>query len=162
RGDRLRILTAEPAAGPDAWAAAKCVAAHALTAAQVAARVAHQDYEWASQPAVPVVAALLADVGMLRVPPVVFAKAGPLDADQRAALTDCLLMAEQGLLDRDFAEYLLALGFHPVGTVVELTDGRVAVVAANHAGPAGLRTTTRPVVAVLSDADGRILPRPAF
>jgi hypothetical protein len=239
RGGRIRILTAE-VSGSDAWAAAKCVAAHALTVAQVVARVAHLDYEWAGRPHVPVVAALLMDVGMLRVPPSVFAKAGPLtleerravdahprigaelvrrlipdaavlaevilahherldgtgypaaargdalppmgrflaacDAyaamiadrphrpamDPRTALTDCLLMAEQGLFDRDFAEYLLALGFHPVGTVVELTDGRLAVVAANHTGPVNLRAVNRPVVAILSDTDGRIQPRPEF
>lgn len=42
-------------------------------------------------------------------------------------------MAEQGQLDRDFAEYLLNLSYYPVNTVVELTDGRVGVVVANHA-----------------------------
>lgn len=240
RGDRIRFLTSPVAGEPDAWAAAKCVAAHALTVAQVVARLAHQDYEWAARPAVPVVAALLMDVGMVRVPPAVFAKAGPLDAgerrpveahprvgaelvarlvpdagplaeviaahherldgtgypaaargdalpamarflavcdayagmasdrphrpaaDPRAALTDCLLLAEQGQLDRDFTEYLLVLGFHPVGTAVELTDGRLAVVAATHSGRVDLRATGRPVVAVLSDADGRVLPRPEF
>ena len=60
--------------------------------------------------------------------------------DPRTALTDTLLVAEHGRLDRDFTEYLLTLAFHPVGTVVELTDGRVGVVVANHAGrvePAG-------------------------
>src|SRR5579883_436014 len=39
RGLRIRFLTADPAAGPDAWAAARCVAAHALTVGQVAARL---------------------------------------------------------------------------------------------------------------------------
>ena len=52
--------------------------------------------------------------------------------DPRAALTEVLLMAEQGQVDRDFAEYLLHLAFYPVGTLVELTDGRTGVVAANH------------------------------
>jgi hypothetical protein len=83
-------------------------------------------------------------------------------ADPRAVLTDCLLMAEQGLLDRDFTEYLLALGFHPVGTVVELTDGRIAVVTATHTNRANLRATARPVVAVLTDSGGRVLTRPTF
>ena len=59
--------------------------------------------------------------------------------DPRTALTDCLLLAEQGLLDRDFTEYLLALGFYPVGTVVELTDGRLGVVAAAHSDRRDLR-----------------------
>jgi hypothetical protein len=239
RGGRIRFLAVE-SAGPDDWFVAKCVAAHALTVGQVAARVAPLDYEWAARPFVPVVAALLMDVGMLSMPPGVFAKAGPLDAeerrtleshprigadivrrlvpdsgplaeviaghherldgtgypdgipgddlqplarflaacdvyvgmasdrphrpaaDPRAALTDCLLMAERNLLDRDFTEYLLTLGFHPVGTVVELTDGRLAVVGAVHNSRTNLRAANRPVVAVLSDADGRIVPRPEF
>ncbi len=50
--------------------------------------------------------------------------------DPRTALTDTLLAADQGRLDRDFSEYLLNLAFHPIGTVVELTDGRIGVVAA--------------------------------
>src|SRR5262249_53766926 len=83
-------------------------------------------------------------------------------ADPRAALTDCLLLAEQGQLDRDFAEYLLVLGFHPVGTVVELTNGRIALVSAANTNRPNSRATARPVVAMLSDADGRILTRPEF
>jgi HD-GYP domain-containing protein (c-di-GMP phosphodiesterase class II) len=80
--------------------------------------------------------------------------------DPRNALTDCLLAAEQGKLDRDCSEYLLVLGFHPVGTVVELADGRVGVVVATHANRADLRAGGRPVVAVLTDRQGRVTPRP--
>ncbi len=79
--------------------------------------------------------------------------------DPRAALTEVLLMAEQGQLDRDFAEYLLNLAFYPVGTVVELTDGRVGLVVANHPNRLDPRTPGRPVVAVMVDADGALLPR---
>lgn len=79
--------------------------------------------------------------------------------DPRAALTDTLLAAETGVLDRDFAEYLLHLTVHPVGTVVELADGRLAAVAAVHAGRADLRAANRPVVAILTDVEGRPLPR---
>ncbi len=79
--------------------------------------------------------------------------------DARAALTDVLLMAEQGQLDRDFAEYLLNLSYYPVNTVVELTDGRVGVVVANHANRLDPRAPGRPVVAVLTDPDGTMLPR---
>lgn len=221
-------------------APARFVAAHALTVAQVVARVVPHDFEWASRPAVPVIAALLMDVGMLRVPADVLAKrdqltpddrrlveahplvgadlirgllpeAGPMAAavnahherpdgtgypnalqgedipslarllaacdvyaalaserphraatDPRSALTETLQASEQGRLDRDFAEHLINLSFHPVGTVVELTDGRVCVVAANHAGWANLRAAARPVVAVLTDAEGVALPRPEF
>jgi hypothetical protein len=79
--------------------------------------------------------------------------------DPRAALTEVLLMAEQGQVDRDFAEYLLNLAFYPVGSVVELGDGRVGVVAANHANRLDPRAPSRPVVAVLADAEGNPLPR---
>jgi HD-GYP domain-containing protein (c-di-GMP phosphodiesterase class II) len=242
----LRFLYADPLStcaypgGPTVPAPARFVAAHALTVAQVVARVAPQDYEWSTRPAVAVVAALLMDIGMLRVPAAVLAKSGPLDpddrrlvdshpeagaemirntlpelglvagaiathherpdgtgypcslsgedipslarmlavcdfyaamacdrphrpaADPRTALTDTLLAAEHGRLDRDFTEYLLALAFHPVGTVVELTDGRVGVVVANHTNRVNLRLTARPVVAVLADAAGAVMPRPEF
>lgn len=81
-------------------------------------------------------------------------------ADTRAALTDVLLAAETGRLDKDFAEYLVALAFYPLGAVVELTDGRVGVVAANHPDRLNPRASARPVIAVLADADGTLLPRP--
>ncbi|HEY1188748.1 MAG TPA: HD domain-containing phosphohydrolase [Gemmata sp.] len=80
-------------------------------------------------------------------------------ADPRTALTDMLLLAEQGQLDRDFAEYLLNLSFYPVNTVVELTDGRVGVVVANHTNRLDPRAPGRPVVAVLTDPEGTVLPR---
>lgn len=80
--------------------------------------------------------------------------------DGRAALTDVLLMAEHGLLDADYAALLVRLSFYPVGVVVELTDGRVGVVAANHPNPADPRAPGRPVVAVLAAADGTLLPHP--
>ena len=80
--------------------------------------------------------------------------------DIRTALTDTLMAAEEGKLDRDFAEYLLHLSFYPVGSVVELTDGRIAVVVGCHPSRINLRATTRPVVAVLSNAAGELLPKP--
>jgi HD-GYP domain-containing protein (c-di-GMP phosphodiesterase class II) len=79
--------------------------------------------------------------------------------DPRTALTEVLLMAEQGQVDRDFAEYLLNLAFYPVGSLVELTDGRVGVVAANNANRLDPRAPSRPVVAVLADVEGNVLPR---
>ncbi|MBN9117852.1 MAG: HD domain-containing protein [Planctomycetes bacterium] len=82
--------------------------------------------------------------------------------DPRAALTEVLLCAEQGQLDRDFAEYLLNLSFYPVGTVVELTDGRVGTVVANHPNRLDPRAPGRPVVAALTTADGSLLPRPEY
>ena len=240
----LRVLAADPLAtaglpGSDPTPApARFVAAHALTVAQVVARVVHQDWEWAGRPMVPVLTALLMDVGMVKVPGTVLANRGELSSedrrlidkhpqvgaelvrglapdapavieaiaahherpdgtgypnalsgdavptlakllaacdqyaaciadrphrpahDPRAALADCLLAAEQGKLDRDFSEYLLALSFHPVGTVVELADGRTGVVVATHTNRTDLRAGGRPVVAVLTDRRGQVLPRP--
>ncbi|OWK47032.1 HD-GYP domain-containing protein [Fimbriiglobus ruber] len=242
----VRFLSVDPRStvsypgGPAVPTPARYVAAHALTVAQIVARIVPQDYEWASRPVVPVLAALLMDVGMLRVPVDILAKpetltadergvveahaaaggdlirnlfpdAGPIadaiaahherpdgtgypnaltaeeiptlarllsvcDAyaamasdrphrptrDPRTALTDALMAAEQGRLDRDFSEYLLQLSFHPIGTVVELTDGRVGVVVANHTSRVNLRATARPVVAVLTDSAQNVLPRPEF
>jgi HD-GYP domain-containing protein (c-di-GMP phosphodiesterase class II) len=163
------------------------VATHALNTAQVIARLLPHDYEWAAKPQLPVIAALVMDLGTLGAPdPLLFKAAaftpqeqrgmeaharasaeiirkllpesGPLAdivqahherpdgtgypfgltgesvpvlarflavadtyaalmtarhhrpaQDSRAALTEVLLMAEQGRLDRDFAEYLLNL-----------------------------------------------------
>ena len=84
-------------------------------------------------------------------------------ADPRAALTEVLLLAEQGAIDSDFAEYLLNLSFYPVGTVIELTDGRVGTVVANHPNNRlDPRAPGRPVVAVLAEADGALLPRAEY
>lgn len=80
--------------------------------------------------------------------------------DGRAALTEVLLLAEDGLLDRECAASLVRLSFYPVGTVVELTDGRVGVVVANHPNPDDPRAPGRPVVAVLAASDGMLLPHP--
>jgi HD-GYP domain-containing protein (c-di-GMP phosphodiesterase class II) len=235
QGARLRFAYRDPATD----GVAAFVAAHALNVGQVLARLVPHDYEWALKPALPIVAALTMDVGMLDVPAEILAKpgsltleerrsvelhplrsaerlkaampdAGPLaevviahheqldgtgyhqglkaDAiaalprllavadgyaarmadrphrpalDPRAALTETLLEAEAGKLDRDFAEYLMHLSFHPVGTVVELADGRVGVVAAIHERT-NLRASLRPVVAVLVDGHGELLPRPEF
>jgi len=78
--------------------------------------------------------------------------------DTRTALADTLLMAEQGSLDRYHAERLLLLSFYPVGSVVELADGAVGLVVATHLGRRELNTPARPVVALLTDSQGRLLP----
>lgn len=79
--------------------------------------------------------------------------------DTRTALTDTLLLAEQGGLDRDHAERLLGLSFYPVGTVVELAEGAVGVVVAGPIGQRDLESPARPVVALLTDSRGHPLPR---
>jgi HD-GYP domain-containing protein (c-di-GMP phosphodiesterase class II) len=228
----LRFLACDPAP-----LVARFVACHSLNVAQVVARVVRDDAEWGQSPIEPVVAALLCDAGMLRVPAETLGSVEPLtderrrqieghahagaDAvarcmpaaaklapavaghheradgsgypagltrdqadplarllaacdvyaaqcaprphrpalDPRTALADTLMLAETGKLDPDQAQKLLRLGFHPAGTVVELSDGRCGLVVANHPPAADLRPTTRPVVAVLTDPDGRILPR---
>jgi HD-GYP domain-containing protein (c-di-GMP phosphodiesterase class II) len=82
--------------------------------------------------------------------------------ETRTALADTLLLAEQGQLDRHFAECLLQLSFYPVGSVVELADGAVAMVAATPGPRRDLNSPSRPVVAVLVDGQGEPLPVPHF
>jgi HD-GYP domain-containing protein (c-di-GMP phosphodiesterase class II) len=82
--------------------------------------------------------------------------------DPRAALTDVMLLAERGRLDRYSAEKLLCLGLYPAGTVVELADGSTAVVLAPHDPRVALHAAARPLVALVADPDGRPLPSPRF
>ena len=213
------------------------VACHGLNVARVVARVVRHEPELRSRPLEAILAALLHDVGMLRVPPEVIARPGPLDDDgwraveshcrhgsdlvaalvpdapwlaqvalghherldgtgypdglhayqlppltrllavcdvyaaqctarphrpapgTRAALADTLVMAEQGLIDRNHAERLLHLGFYPVGSAVELADGGLGVVAAAP-DPRDLSSPGRPVVVLLLDAQGAPLSPP--
>jgi HD-GYP domain-containing protein (c-di-GMP phosphodiesterase class II) len=78
----------------------------------------------------------------------------------RTAMTDTLLLADRNKLDRYHAERLLQLSFYPVGTAVELADGAVGVVIATNMNPRDVYTPARPVVAILADRDGRLLPQP--
>src|SRR5262249_52141753 len=80
--------------------------------------------------------------------------------DTRTALTDTLLLAERGFLDRYPAERLVQLSFYPIGTVVELADGAVGVVVATHTSRRDLTTPARPVVALLTDTQRRVSPVP--
>jgi HD-GYP domain-containing protein (c-di-GMP phosphodiesterase class II) len=79
--------------------------------------------------------------------------------DPRTAMTEVLLLADRGKLDRYAAEKLLPLGFHPNGTVVELSDGSAGVVVTNH-DPRSGTAFAKPVVALLLDKEGRVLPSP--
>ena len=69
-------------------------------------------------------------------------------ADPRTALTDTLMEAERGTLDRGAAERLLQIAFYPVGTVVELSDGSVARVVAVHPPRADVHSPARPSRAI--------------
>lgn len=74
--------------------------------------------------------------------------------DSRQALTEVLLLAEQGKLDARAVARLACLSFYPVGTLVELSDGSTAVVLAPPSPPADPRTAHRPLVARLTNPDG--------
>lgn len=80
--------------------------------------------------------------------------------DTRTALTDTLLLADKGVLDKFQAEKLLRLSFYPVGTVVELADGAVGVVALTHVGEKGLLNPSKPVLLLITESDGQPLPAP--
>jgi HD-GYP domain-containing protein (c-di-GMP phosphodiesterase class II) len=217
---------------------ARFVACHGLMVARVMARINRHLPEWRGQPHQPLVAAMLHDVGMLRVPAELLALPGKLDEaqrrtveghaavgaeivgrlgddlvwlkdaaaghherldgtgypgglsdlqiaplvrllavcdvyaalccdrphrpalDPRTALTDTLLLAQQGGLDSDCAKALLELGLYPAGTAVELADGAVGVVVATHQGGTEISACSRPVVALLADSQGQPLPVP--
>jgi HD-GYP domain-containing protein (c-di-GMP phosphodiesterase class II) len=79
--------------------------------------------------------------------------------DSRAAVMEILLLADQGALDRTQAERLLTLSYHPVGSVVELSDGSYAVVVAVHAAQ-GTGNPAWPVLSLLTDSQGLPLPTP--
>ena len=205
----LRFLHAAPSEP------ARFVAAHSLNLAQVLGRVLHHDSAWQSQPAEPLLAAFIHDIGMLLVPSEILSLNGPLSDEQRriverhpalgaevaarlwpdgdcpqiraiaehheridgtgypagrrepqlasfsrlfaacdiyaalnaprpyrpaldsrAAASETMMLADVGILDRAQTERLLALSFHPVGSVVELSDGSIAAVVAAQPGTA--------------------------
>jgi HD-GYP domain-containing protein (c-di-GMP phosphodiesterase class II) len=85
-----------------------------------------------------------------------------LARETRTALTDTLLLAEQGALDRLQAERLLRLSFYPIGSVVELADGAVGQVVAGPNRQDDLDSPGRPVVALMTDSRGQPLPTPHY
>jgi hypothetical protein len=241
QGGPLRFF-AEPLPAPEAEAGndwlARVIACHGLCTGQVMARLVRHDPELRGQAVEAVLAALVHDVGMLRVPRDVYAQPGPLGEearrvveahtrvgaeltaalvakgtwlaeaaqlhherydgtgypdglretqvpplvrllavcdvyaalcvprphrparDPRTALTDTLLLADKGALDRGRAERLLHLSFYPVGSVVELADGAVGLVIATHGGRRDLNTPARPVLVLLTSPQGEALPSP--
>jgi HD-GYP domain-containing protein (c-di-GMP phosphodiesterase class II) len=82
--------------------------------------------------------------------------------DPRTALADTMLAADRGHLDREAADNLLALGFYPAGTVVELADGTTGLVLTARDPRLDPVLASRPYVALLVDADGRALPNPKY
>ncbi|HVK07380.1 MAG TPA: HD domain-containing phosphohydrolase [Gemmataceae bacterium] len=82
--------------------------------------------------------------------------------DPRTALADTMLAADRGHLDREAADNLLALGFYPAGTVVELADGTTGLVLNARDPRLDPVLAARPYVALLADAEGRALPNPKY
>ena len=195
------------------------IAAHSLAVAQIIARLAKTDSAWRNQPLEPIVAALVHDVGMVKLPADLVGQKTALNDEQRrmveahailgvemaagvapvstllleaagqhherldgtgypaglrelqikplirllavcdiyaamcqprayrpaldtrTALTDTLLEAEKGGFDRNQAEKLLLLSFYPVGSVVELSDGRRRCRRGHAPGPARFEHT---------------------
>jgi HD-GYP domain-containing protein (c-di-GMP phosphodiesterase class II) len=232
QGAPLRFFQAEPEHP------ARFIASHSLVVAQVMARLIKHEMDLRHQPMEPVLAALVHDVGMLRIPVAILAHRGTLPDDERrtveshtrigadlatrlfpsgswlaeatanhherldgtgypgglrelqisplvrllavcdtyaalcaprphraafdprTALTDALLLAEKGALDKGYAERLLHLSFYPVGSVVELADGSIGVVVATHMNRRDLNTPGRPVLVLLTDEQGKPLPVP--
>jgi HD-GYP domain-containing protein (c-di-GMP phosphodiesterase class II) len=235
----LRLIHPPAPAAEHQWVA-RLVAGHSLTVAQVMARLVKHEPELRARSVEAVLAALLHDTGMTRLPPALLARTEPLRdedrrtieshtrvgaqvmarlfpgytwlveaamhhherldgsgypdglresqqspltrllavcdvyaaacqsrpyraaRDTRTALTDTLLLAEQGKFDRHFAERLLQLSFYPLGSVVELADGALAGVVATPVNPGDLHAPSRPVVAVLTDGEGRFLASPRY
>jgi len=84
----LRFLSAAPT-DP-----ARFAAAHGLTVAQVVARVIRDDAEWQPQAPLAVMAALVHDVGMVRVPADLLLTDGPLDSEERRLVEKHTIVAE--------------------------------------------------------------------
>jgi len=80
--------------------------------------------------------------------------------DTRTALTDTLLLADQGTLDRTQAEKLLGLSFYPVGAVVELSDGAVGYVISTPPGHKGIDNPGKPMLSLLTGPGGQVLATP--
>lgn len=80
--------------------------------------------------------------------------------DTRTALTDTLLLADRGELDKFQAEKLLRLSFYPVGSVVELADGAAGLVVATHGDEKGLLNPSKPILLLLTESQGQPLPMP--
>lgn len=78
----------------------------------------------------------------------------------KAALTETLLEAERGRLDPELAELLLQLSFYPIGSVVELSDGRVGIVVATQHARQELTAPAKPIVRIVTNADGAPMALP--
>jgi hypothetical protein len=80
--------------------------------------------------------------------------------DSRTALTETLLLAERDALDRQQAERLLQISFYPAGSIVELSDGALAMVLSAQPAARALTNPARPVVMLIADAQAQPLAWP--
>jgi putative nucleotidyltransferase with HDIG domain len=80
----------------------------------------------------------------------------------RTALAETLVEAEKGRLDSELASHLLGISFYPVGSLVELSDGRIASIVAVPCHAPDLATAMRPVVRILLNAQGQPVPVPSY
>jgi HD-GYP domain-containing protein (c-di-GMP phosphodiesterase class II) len=82
--------------------------------------------------------------------------------DTRGSLSETLLLADRGLLDRTLAQRLLALSFYPTGAVVELSDGSIGRVISAPPIVIDVNGPARPVLAMLTAGDGSALAFPKY
>jgi HD-GYP domain-containing protein (c-di-GMP phosphodiesterase class II) len=75
--------------------------------------------------------------------------------DPAAAMKQTILLARQGRLDSYYAQLLRELGCYPAGSAVELADGATGIVIASANDNQEDDSPARPVVAVLTNQDGR-------
>jgi hypothetical protein len=80
--------------------------------------------------------------------------------DTRTALTETMLMGDRGSLDRHQTEKLMRLGFHPVGSIVQLSDGAIGVIIETKGKHRSKLNPARPRVLLLRQADGHAPPLP--
>lgn len=83
-------------------------------------------------------------------------------SDPSAALTGTLAEADSGQLDEAIARGLLNLSLYPVGTVVELATTEIAEVVATQNAQNNPTLAALPIVKILMDRQGNILPVPSY
>jgi HD-GYP domain-containing protein (c-di-GMP phosphodiesterase class II) len=132
---------------------AQHIAGHSIAVAQVIARVARHEAEWRNQPLQPILAALVHDVGMLKVPASILTQTGPLKDEERRQVE------AHALLGPDLAAHIApsaAFLVEAAGQHHECLDGT--------GYPSGLRELQiKPLIRLLSicDAYGAMCqPRP--
>ncbi|MBX9682137.1 MAG: hypothetical protein K2X38_25545 [Gemmataceae bacterium] len=81
--------------------------------------------------------------------------------DTRTALTETMLMGDRGSLDPNQAEKLMRLGFHPIGSLVQLSDGAIGIILDTKGKHRAKPNPARPRVLVVRQADGHSPPLPS-